>query len=395
MPLYASRREFLEHSALGSSILALGGCAHRRTANPQESRGRSSVRSFADLEKQILDSAAKHTVPGVSVAVVRDAQVVWSRGLGVQDHASNVAIHEASVFEAASMSKPVFAYAVMKMRERGVIHLDTPLSSYTPERFLRGDPRLDLITARHDLSHTSGLPDIRSREHPLSIHFKPGEKWQYSGEGYAYLQSVTTKLTGHELASPCGTYELDLKVCGTDFDSYMKANVLQPLGMGLSGYLWHDGLARNLARPHDEHGRPLTVRKYTSADAARYGSMGGLLTTATDYARFLIAIMDPQPADAFRLNKASIAEMLTPQVKVEDGAGYSISWALGWKIANTVDYGVLVSHGGDQSGFHSLAEMSPSRKSGYVLLTNGENGWKLIQELAPEFARRVHATTPG
>src|SRR4051794_23175885 len=102
MLLYASRREFLGQAALGSSLLALGGCSHRRTANPQESRSRSSAQSFGDLEKQILDSAAKHTVPGVSVAVVRDARVVWSRGLGVQEQASNVAINEASVFEAAS-----------------------------------------------------------------------------------------------------------------------------------------------------------------------------------------------------------------------------------------------------------------------------------------------------
>jgi CubicO group peptidase (beta-lactamase class C family) len=167
MPLYASRREFLKQTALGSSVLALGGCAHRRAANPQESRGRPSVRWFADLEKQILDSAAKHTVPGVSVAVVRDAQVVWSRGLGVQEHASHVAIHEASVFEAASMSKPVFAYAVMKMCERGVINLDTPLSTYTPERFLSGDPRLDLITARHVLSQA--VPLSGSRFSPAAV----------------------------------------------------------------------------------------------------------------------------------------------------------------------------------------------------------------------------------
>ena len=330
------------------------------------------------------------------MAVVKDAQVVWSRGVGVQDQASNVPISAGSVFEAASMSKPVFAYAVMKLHERGVINLDTPLSTYTPERFLTGDSRLDLITARHVLSHTSGFQDIRSGENPLRIHFKPGEKWQYSGEGYAYLQSVITRLTGHVLTSPCETYESELKVCGTDFDSYMKANVLLPLGMGSSGYLSHEGLAKNLARPHDELGRPLAVRKYTSsAGVARYGAMGGLLTTATDYARFLIAIMDPKPADSFRLKEASIGEMLTPQVKVEDGHEYSISWALGWKVAKTTDFGVIVSHGGDQSGFHSLAEMSLSRKSGYVILTNGENGWKLIQELAPEFARRVHLAPRG
>ena len=391
-----SRREFLQLATLRVSFLALGGCSSLTTSKTSADRSRSWAQQFKNLETRFLAAAAKHKVPGVALAVIKDAQVVWSRGIGVQDQASNLPVHNGTVFEAASMSKPVFAYAVMKMCERGVIRLDTPLSTYTPERFLKGDPRLDLITARHVLSHTSGFQDIRSRQHTLKIHFQPGEKWQYSGEGYAYLQSVTTRLTGHLFASPCESYEMDLRVCGTDFDSYMRANVLQPLGMESSGYLWTDQFAKNLARPHDERGRPLAERKYNSSAAmARYGSMGGLLTTAPDYARFLLAFIDPKPTDAFHLKASSIGEMLTPQVKVEDGPGYSISWALGWKISRTVDYGVLVSHGGDQSGFHSLAEMSPSRKSGYVILTNGENGWKLIQELAPEFTRRVHATDPG
>jgi hypothetical protein len=99
----------------------------------------------------------------------------------------------------------------------------------------------------------------------------------------------------------------------------------------------------------------------TRQQTPRYGSMGGLLTTATNHARFLIAIMDPGPADAFHLKQASIREMLTPQVKVEDGPGYSISWALGWKVAKTDEFGVLVSHGGDQSGFHSLADVDGSK----------------------------------
>lgn len=391
-----SRREFLRQATLGASLLALGGCSSLPTSKTPLNRSRHWAQQFKDLEKRFLDVAAKHKVPGVALAVVKDAQAVWSRGIGVQDQASNAPVNDGTVFEAASMSKPVFAYAVMKMCERGVIKLDQPLSTYARERFLNGDPRLDLITARHVLSHTSGFQDIRSRQHPLKIYFEPGEKWQYSGEGYAYLQSVTTRLTGHSFASPCESYEMDLRVCGTDFDSYMRGNVLQPLGMESSGYLWPDQFAKNLARPHDENGRPLAERRYDSSAAmARYGSMGGLLTTAPDYARFLLAFIDPKPADAFRLAASSIAEMLTPQVRVEDGPGYSISWALGWKIANTVDYGVLVSHGGDQSGFHSLAEMSPSRRTGYVILTNGENGWKLIQELAPELARRVHATDPG
>src|SRR6266699_426718 len=112
------------------------------------------------------------------------------RAFGVKDAASKVPVDDATMFEAASMSKPVFAYAVLKLCERGVLDLDTPLTHYTTSRLLAGDPRLDLITARHVLSHTTGFANWRSQSHPLSIAFTPGTQWSYSGEGYSYLQSV-------------------------------------------------------------------------------------------------------------------------------------------------------------------------------------------------------------
>jgi len=86
-----------------------------------------------------------------------------------------------TVFEAASTSKPVFAYAVMKLCERGLMDLGAPLTLYTAERFVPNDPRLDLITARRVLSHTTGLPNWRSADDPLVISFTPGERWSYSG----------------------------------------------------------------------------------------------------------------------------------------------------------------------------------------------------------------------
>jgi CubicO group peptidase (beta-lactamase class C family) len=96
-----------------------------------------------------------------------------------------------------SMSKPVFAYAVMKLCERGVLSLDAPLTKYTPERFLEGDPRLDLITARHVLSQTAGFQNWREEgDGQLKIYSTPGERFQYSGEGYSYLLSVVTHVTG-------------------------------------------------------------------------------------------------------------------------------------------------------------------------------------------------------
>src|SRR5207248_1472461 len=131
----------------------------------------------------------------------------------VKHAASKETVDMDTVFEAGSTSKPVFAYAVLKLCEKGVMNLDTPLTKYTSRRFLEADPRLELITARHVLSHTTGFQNWRSKEEPLKIHFTPGEKWSYSGEGYGYLQSVVTQLTGKVNPKDCDTFEAGLKVC--------------------------------------------------------------------------------------------------------------------------------------------------------------------------------------
>jgi CubicO group peptidase (beta-lactamase class C family) len=152
---------------------------------------------LADLEQQLPGLMAEAKTPGLSLAIIRDAKVLWRRGFGVRDSASRQPVDDDTVFEAASVSKTVFAYAVMKLCEKGVMDLDTPLTRYTPDRYLEGDPRLDLITARHVLTHTSGFQNWRSAAEPLKIHFTPGEKrFFYSGEGFSYLQSVVTRLAG-------------------------------------------------------------------------------------------------------------------------------------------------------------------------------------------------------
>src|SRR5262249_48162527 len=162
------------------------------------------------------------------------------RGFGFRDSVSKAPVDNGTVFEVASVSKTVFAYAVMKLCQKGVLGLDTPLTRYTAERYLEGDPRLDLITARHVLTHTTGFQNWRSAEEPLKIHFRPGQQFSYSGEGYSYLQSVVTHLTGHVNPKECDTYEAGLEVCATDIDATMKANLLAPFGMASSGYLWND-----------------------------------------------------------------------------------------------------------------------------------------------------------
>ena len=317
-------------------------------------------------------------VPGLSIAVVRDARLRWRRGFGLRRAGSDQRVDNNTVFEVGSVSKTVFAYAVDGFSERGVLDLDTPLTRYTTLRILDNDPRLDLITARHVLSHTSGLQNWRSEREPLSIHFTPGERYLYSGEGYNYLQSVVTQLTGHVDSARCSTFEDGVKVCSTDFDSYMHMNLLVPFGMTASGYVATKEYDRHMSDPHDVEGHPLAVRKPTDIDAARYGAAGLLHTTPTDYAKFLIEIIDPKPRDQFRLDSGTLAEMLRPSIK---GGDSPTSWrALGWEVVRSAEDDVIV-HGGDNSGFHAFAAASPKRKTGYVFMMNGDGGPDLLKKL--------------
>jgi CubicO group peptidase (beta-lactamase class C family) len=314
-------------------------------------------------------------VPGVSIALVRDGRLAWRRGFGVRDAASRMPVDDDTVFEIASVSKTVFAYAVMQLVDRRTIALDTPLTAYTAERILTGDPRLDMITARRVLSHTTGLQDWRSSREPLRIAFTPGDRFSYSGEGYWYLQSVVTHLTGKVDRRVCGRYEADLDVCATDIDAYMKSNILRPFGMASSGYVWNGDLERHTARPHDAVGRPLEKHRPTAIDAARYAAAGGLNATATDYASFLVEVIAPRARDAFHLAAGTRREMLRPQVTVDA----SHSWALGWEIRHT-PAGDLIQHQGGQSGFQAFTAANVERRSGYVILTNSDNGYKVYYD---------------
>jgi CubicO group peptidase (beta-lactamase class C family) len=225
------------------------------------------------------------------------------------------------------------------------------------------------------LSHTSGFQNWRSGAEPLRIHFEPGERYLYSGEGYFYLQSVMTHLTGRRDPTVCAKYEADLEVCATDIARYLTANVLTPFGMTSSGYDWNDSLEARSARAHDGAGKPLERGQPTATGAARYAAAGGLHTTATDYARFLLEILDPRPRDAFRLTKASLEEMLRTHVKVDA----STSWALGWQVRHTPQ-GDIIQHQGGQGGFQAFTAASVARRSGYVMLTNSANGSEVFYD---------------
>ena len=361
MSHHLRRRRFLVESgraALGFSLIPLAARARDKQKSAESKDASLSASLLTDLRKLIPKLLEEAVVPGLSIALIKDAKLAWRDGFGVKDNASKAPVDNDTVFEAASVSKTVFAYAVMKLCERGVIGLDTPLTKYSPKPFLEGDPRLELITARHVLCHTTGFQNWRSDREPLKIHFTPGEKHLYSGEGYSYLQSVVTHVTRQPI------------------EAYMKANLLVPFGMNASGYAWNDKFEKRMALPHDQKGNPFANNKPDEKAIARYAAAGELRTTPADYARFLIEVIEPKKSDAFRLNKESHKEMLRPQVKVGD----SSSWALGWQIQHG-EKGDLIMHGGDNKGFHAFAGASLERKWGLIIMTNGENGTQVINKL--------------
>lgn len=345
------RRKFLLRSVAAPTVFS-------RSARAQSAWDGLVSRFDAQVPKLMQ----QHRVPGAAVALIRDGEIAWRREFGVRDAASKKPVKADTVFEAASMSKPVFAYSVMKLCERGLLNLDTPLTEYSSSRFLEGDPRLNLITARHILSHMSGFQNWRSDREPLKIHFAPGSGFTYSGEGYNYLQTVVAQITRQP------------------FEPYMKANVLKPFRMASSGYVWNSAFEKHAARPHDSQGQVLDNRKRTEADVARYGAAGDLHSTASDYAKFLIEVVNPKPADDFRLTGKSVAEMIRPHVKIADE--YSVSWALGWKVLRFRGR-TVISHGGDNPGFHCTSAAAIESKSGFVMMTNSDSGVPLLKDAAP------------
>lgn len=207
---------------LGAVILSLPFFSLLSVAKKQTTT--LSGATIQQLEKNIPELMKKDGVPGLAIAVIRGGKTTWVHGFGIKEAQSNQPVMEDTVFEAASLSKPVFTYGVLKLVDQGRLGLDVPLTTYLPKPFVAGDERLAKITARIVLSHRTGFPNWPADDGSVSIYFKPGERFSYSGEGYIYLQRVVEQITGKAL------------------NDYMTEAVFTPLGMTSSSYVWRQTL---------------------------------------------------------------------------------------------------------------------------------------------------------
>jgi CubicO group peptidase (beta-lactamase class C family) len=322
-----------------------------------------------------------------------DGGRVWTRGFGLAVEETGQAVSDQTEFEAASLGKPVFAYAVLRLVDAGLLDLDRPLFDYlpTPEA---NNTRMRRVTPRHVLSHTTGLPNWRQQPGPLQPASEPGKTFSYSGEAYCYLQRVVETVTGKPFAR------------------IMREQALDPLGMKETSYVWLPSFESRMAAGYDgqekrldvqaaigrrtlaiaEHwGTPLSDWRYEEAARAvplinpqwpplpLYmvpNAATSMLTTVNDYAKFLARLVAPAGAPGLDLSAAGRRAMVSPVVRLNS----ALWWGLGWGIQRD-EHGEVLWHWGANNSFRNFVIADAANHRAVVVFTNSENGPRIYERV--------------
>jgi hypothetical protein len=316
------------------------------------------------VETDFLRLTTEATVPGLAAAIIQDGRLDRHVCCGVRRAQSARVVDENTVFEAASLTKPVFAHMVLQLVDQGYLSLDAPLGDHLPN-YVPGDHRASTITPRRVLSHSTGLPNWRNAEWPLKSHFPPGDRFSYSGEGFLYLQKAVEAITRKQA------------------HILVEQLVFEPFAMTQSSLIWNSRFDTNRAYPHDDFGRPALSFKPGEANAA-----WSLQTTTSDFARFLLAVLDGS-----RLKPESAELWLRPQIEVRhhgaeclgpsDGTvATGVAWGLGWGLEPAEG---TFFHWGDIPGGRAFTIGSIHDRHALVIFTNGAAGLSIMPELVAHF----------
>jgi CubicO group peptidase (beta-lactamase class C family) len=330
--------------------------------------------------KQLME---KYRVPGVSVAVIKDFAIHWSKGYGVADVGTGAAVTADTMFQAASISKPVAAMAVLRAVQDGKLSLDqdinTILKSWTLPTgdFTRDRP----VTLRALLSHTSGLgdgfgfPGYHPKDPiPTVVQILNGEKPSNTGKVFMERPPFTAiKYSGG------GTVVVQLaltEVLGKPFPQILRETVLDPIGMTNSAYEQPLSPERDkqAARAHSGRGQAMDAKwhVYPELEAA------GLWTTPSDLAKLAIEVQKSLWGKSNRvLSTATVKEMVTPVGVGDFAVGFSVTKdGQGWYFG----------HGGSNWGFR--CDLVAHRLKGYgvVIMTNADSGGVLLSEIRARVA---------
>jgi len=396
------RRQWLQAAAL-APLATTAWPRTSRAAACDDSAGWIPPDAFLDDLPRLMRALR---VPAIGLAVVERGEVVWSRNFGVTHALAGTPVAHDTLFEDASLSKPVFAYGVMQLVDQGVIDLDAPLVRYHRPDYLADHPWNALVTVRDVLRHSTGLPNWRADPaHELLVPaVKPGTRIDYSGEAITWLQLVVETLTGESL------------------DQSMQRLLFGPAGMRDSSYAWDADLAARSVYGHravddetpgmppqmlreqwsaaqvvaDRVGKPLSAWRYEDATRALpevqantpkglvnwpadilANAAASLRTTPADYARFMALMVRTRRAP-WEIGEASRQAMLSRQI---DLPGRWTDKGLGWNLEST-PRGPVFYHSGSNGGiFKTFAFGDAPGQRALVALTNAGSGHLLYRRV--------------
>ena len=309
------------------------------------------------IDRFVREHMDYHKIPGVALAVVTDSKISYSQTYGVENAATKKPVQPGTVFEACSLTKPIFGFAVNRLIERGLLDLDTPLNTYLPDApgyadYCPNKERYRRITARHVLSHRTGFPNWRSSDE-IPVTFEPGNGYGYSGEGFELLGAVVSHLTKKDLIE------------------ILKEEVFTPLKVANAHLIWSDTLASRVGNGHTDGRHPIPKSKTTFPGMAH-----SLHIDAPNYANFMIGILNRDG-----LSEATYKEMLRTQYERFDPDNpHEYPYGLGL-ISEDTKFGKKYWHGGSNSGWKCMFAIFDELKMGYVVFTNNDSGHEFAMDL--------------
>jgi CubicO group peptidase (beta-lactamase class C family) len=299
------------------------------------------IRDIPELRSHISNEMRKNGITGLSLAVICSNRIIYAEGFGTTDTKGGRLVDTNSLFQAASISKVITAYASLRMTEQGSLSLDEPLDSRLKRKFLPADKYSHMITLRMILNHTSGLPN-NSDGRIRNLQFIPGTRFLYSGCGFRYLQSVMEQ------------------VSLMPFERLIREQVFIPLKMDRSTFVSYPDRKNSLAG-------------FFGIRIPRVNAAYSMVSTPLDIARFLIEILNPR-----FMAKNTMNLMTAPSIPVND----DVSWGLGIGIQHGPEGDAYWQWGNNDDICHSFFVVFRNSMTGVVIMLNGKNGRKSIKRIA-------------
>jgi len=264
-----------------------------------------------------------------------------------------------TIWNVASLTKPITALIALKLIDAGKLSLDEPLYNYYIDPDIINDPRAKLLTPRIILSHQTGFVNWRytdEESQKLKFHFEPGTQYQYSGEGFEYLKKALQN-----------KFKVSLQKLADSL-------IFKPLKMDDTRFFWDERMDESrFAKWHSAKGERYETHKNTWVSAA-----DDLLTTVEDYSKFVNYITNG--AD---LSKELQQEMIKNQVRINTNQYFGLGWYIDENINTSNDFAMV--HGGDDIGVHTITFIIPKTKQGLIIFTNSDNGTDAFQEILLQY----------